>query len=229
MSVKQWANKLVISTGNSHGGTGLNQCIFSLYVSNFVHDFCNICICCPFQCWPSNLQSNCLAAGSILFFKGSLEAKLISAEISFCLKHSISFYLLCFVLIIAWLTQGRNMAYRKGILSPINLLNPSSDFIYIVKYASRKAAYKLSAFIPVWLTSLTFIWKGKLFSQLDTSSLLRGIEEAEATCTCRFFGSGPIGNFLGLSWIWHFSWIGNSVLALLSSQHSYTYYKFAMG
>lgn len=185
-------------------------------------------MCCPFECWPSNLQSNCLAAGSILFFKGSLEAKLISTEIFFGLKHSISFYLLCFVLIIAWLTQGRNMAYHKGILSPINLLNPSSDFIYIVKYASRKAAYKRSAFIRVWLTSLTFIWKAKLFSQLDTSSLLRGREEVEATRIFRHFGSGPIGKFLGLFIMWHFLWIRNWNLALLSSQHSYAYYKCAI-
>lgn len=124
----------------------MNQCNFSLYVSNVVHNFCNICICCPFEGWPSNLQSKCLAAGSILFFKGSSEAKLISTEISFCLKYSISFYLLCSMLIIAWLTQGWNMAYRKGVLSPVNLLNLSSDFIYIVKYALRKAAYRRSAF-----------------------------------------------------------------------------------
>lgn len=118
-----------------------------------------------FECWPSNLQLNWLAVGSILFFKGSFEARLISTEISFCLKHSISFYLPCLVLIMVWLTQGWNMAAHKGIfLSPINFLNPSSDFIYIVKYALRKAAYKLSAPIQVLLTSVTFIWKEKQVS-----------------------------------------------------------------
>lgn len=92
------------------------------------------------------------------FFKGSLEARLISTEISSCLKHSISFYLLCLMLIIAWLTQGWNMAYRKGVLFPINLPNLSSDFIYIVKCALRKTAYRWSASIQLWLTSSTSVW-----------------------------------------------------------------------
>lgn len=116
------------------------------------------------ECWPSNLQLDWLAVGSILFFKGSFEAKLISTEISFCLKHSISFYLLCLVLITAWLTPGWNMAAHKGIFYPPN--KPPQPLIWFYTYSKicmEKIAYKWSASAWVFLTDLTFIWKGRLF------------------------------------------------------------------